>query len=70
MTAAYSHLPPILERFRSHYPKVEIQLTTEDPVLAVQQIQTQQIDLALPDDWRICRTALFFIILMIFHYRY
>lgn len=47
VTAAYSHLPPILERFRSRYPKVEIQLTTGDPALAVQQIQTQQIDLAL-----------------------
>ena len=25
VTAAYSHLPGILEKFRAHYPKVEIQ---------------------------------------------
>ncbi|MGC7590820.1 HTH-type transcriptional activator IlvY [Bisgaard Taxon 46] len=47
VTAAYSHLPTILERFRTRYPKVEIQLTTGDPSLALQQIQTQQADIAL-----------------------
>lgn len=47
VTAAYSHLPPILERFRSKYPKVEIQLTTGDPASALQLIQEQQVDLAL-----------------------
>lgn len=47
VTAAYSHLPAILERFRTLYPKVEIQLTTGDPAAALQHIQTQQVDLAL-----------------------
>ncbi|OOF70067.1 HTH-type transcriptional activator IlvY [Rodentibacter caecimuris] len=47
VTAAYSHLPKILERFRLRYPKVEIQLTTGDPALALQSIQTHQADLAL-----------------------
>ncbi|MCK3658184.1 transcriptional regulator IlvY [Pasteurellaceae bacterium Pebbles2] len=47
VTAAYSHLPQILEKFRLRYPKVEIQLTTGDPALAVQMVQTQQADLAL-----------------------
>ncbi|MGC6404913.1 HTH-type transcriptional activator IlvY [Bisgaard Taxon 45] len=47
VTAAYSHLPAILERFRSRYPKVEIQLTTGDPALALQQVASQQVDLAL-----------------------
>ncbi|WP_410687354.1 HTH-type transcriptional activator IlvY [Avibacterium paragallinarum] len=47
VTAAYSHLPPMLEKFRSHYPKVEIQLTTGDPAVALEMIQRQQVDLAL-----------------------
>ncbi|PJG82500.1 HTH-type transcriptional activator IlvY [Caviibacterium pharyngocola] len=47
VTAAYSHLPSLLEKFRAHYPKVEIQLTTGDPAMAVQLIQNQQVDLAL-----------------------
>ncbi|MDU8925095.1 HTH-type transcriptional activator IlvY [Pasteurellaceae bacterium LIM206] len=47
VTAAYSHLPAILGRFRSRYPKVEIKLNTGDPALAVQQVQSQQADLAL-----------------------
>ncbi len=47
VTAAYSHLPAILERFRTLYPKVEIQLTTGDPALAWHLVQSQQVDLAL-----------------------
>ncbi|MGQ0287232.1 HTH-type transcriptional activator IlvY [Pasteurellaceae bacterium 22721_9_1] len=47
VTAAYSHLPQILEKFRLRYPKVEIQLTTGDPAMAVSIIQSQQADLAL-----------------------
>lgn len=47
VTAAYSHLPKMLEKFRLCYPKVEIQLTTGDPAMAVDLIQNQQVDLAL-----------------------
>lgn len=47
VTAAYSHLPQILEKFRARYPKVEIQLTTGDPASALQQLHSQQADLAL-----------------------
>lgn len=47
VTASYSHLPNVLKQFRQRYPKVEIQLTTGDPALAVELIQTQQMDLAL-----------------------
>lgn len=47
VTAAYSHLPAILERFRALYPKVEIQLSTGDPSLALQQVESNQVDLAL-----------------------
>ncbi|PJG85512.1 HTH-type transcriptional activator IlvY [Conservatibacter flavescens] len=47
VTAAYSHLPQILEKFRRRYPQVEIKLTTGDPALAVSHIETEQSDLAL-----------------------
>lgn len=47
VTAAYSHLPQVLEKFRVRYPKVEIQLTTGDPASALQQLQSQQADLVL-----------------------
>ncbi|GLP95258.1 HTH-type transcriptional activator IlvY [Paraferrimonas sedimenticola] len=47
VTAVYSHLPGILERFRQDYPKIEIQLTTGDPSLAVDLIQRNQVDVAI-----------------------
>lgn len=47
VTAAYSHLPKILEKFRVNYPKVEIKLITGDPALAVQVVQSNQVDLAI-----------------------
>ncbi|OBW91825.1 transcriptional regulator [Gallibacterium genomosp. 3] len=47
VTASYSHLPEILARFRQKHPKVEIQLTTGDPALAVQLVQSRQVDLAI-----------------------
>ena len=47
VTASYSHLPQVLAKFRTRYPKVEIQLTTGDPASAVQFIQSEQVDLAL-----------------------
>lgn len=47
VTAAYSHLPQILEKFRRLYPKVEIKLTTGDPALALSLVQNQEVDLAL-----------------------
>lgn len=47
VTAAYSHLPPILEAFRRLYPNVEIKLTTGDPANAIEQVRSQQADLAL-----------------------
>lgn len=47
VTAAYSHLPPILERFRQRYPKVEIKLSTGDPSQALSNVQSMQADLSL-----------------------
>ncbi|QIQ21236.1 HTH-type transcriptional activator IlvY [Zophobihabitans entericus] len=47
VTAAYSHLPDILDRFRAHYPAVEIKLTTGDAADAVEKIQSNDADLAI-----------------------
>ena len=47
VTAAYSHLPKILEKFRQHYPKVEIKLSTGDPAKALSTVQSLQADLSL-----------------------
>lgn len=47
VTASYSHLPQILEKFRQKYPKIEIKLSTGDPARALQQIQTLKVDISL-----------------------
>ena len=47
VTASYSHLPTILEKFRSHYPQVEIKLTTGDPASAPELVQAGLVDLAI-----------------------
>ena len=47
VTAAYSHLPPILERFRLLHPKVEIKLNTGDSAVAVDQVLEHQVDFAI-----------------------
>lgn len=47
VTASYSHLPALLERFRQAYPQVEIRLTTGDPALATRKVIDQQADLAI-----------------------
>ncbi|WP_416306624.1 HTH-type transcriptional activator IlvY [Neptunicella sp. SCSIO 80796] len=47
VTASYSHLPSILDKFRARYPQVEIQLTTGDPNMAIDKILTKQVDVAI-----------------------
>jgi LysR family transcriptional regulator, positive regulator for ilvC len=47
VTAAYSHLPYLIDRFRQEHPLVEIMLTTGDAADALPQIQQQQADLAI-----------------------
>lgn len=47
VTAAYSHLPPILDRFRAEHPQVEIKLTTGDAADAVEKVQSGNADLAI-----------------------
>ncbi|TEW44019.1 HTH-type transcriptional activator IlvY [Psychromonas algicola] len=54
VTAAYSHLPPILDRFRRNHPNVEIKLTTGDSAVAMEQIMQHQVDFAIiayPDNF-------------------
>lgn len=47
VTAAYSHLPPILDRFRAEHPLVEIKLTTGDAADAVEKALSGEADLAI-----------------------
>jgi LysR family positive regulator for ilvC len=47
VTAAYSHLPPLLERFRVQHPLVEIMLTTGDAADALEQVQNQSVDFSI-----------------------
>jgi len=47
VTAAYSHLPPILDRFRAEHPLVEIKLTTGDAADAVEKVQSNEMDIAI-----------------------
>lgn len=47
VTAAYSHLPPLLERFRQQHPLVEIMLTTGDAADAFEQVEHQSVDFAI-----------------------
>ncbi|WP_024549431.1 HTH-type transcriptional activator IlvY [Siccibacter turicensis] len=47
VTAAYSHLPPILDRFRAEHPSVEIKLITGDAADAVEKVDSGEADLAI-----------------------
>lgn len=47
VTAAYSHLPDVLDKFRISYPLVEIKLSTGDAANAVEKIQSNEADLAI-----------------------
>jgi len=47
VTAAYSHLPPLLERFRQQHPLVEIVLSTGDAADAFEQVQQKAVDFAI-----------------------
>ncbi len=52
VTAAYSHLPGLLDRFRREHPLVEIALTTGDAANAVSEVKNNRADIAiaaLPD---------------------
>lgn len=47
VTAAYSHLPPLLERFRQQHPLVEIMLTTGDASDALEKVRNKSVDFAI-----------------------
>lgn len=53
VTASYTYLPPLLEKFRQGHPQVEINLDTGDAADGIDQIKDQRVDLAIaakPDD--------------------
>ncbi len=47
VTAAYSHLPSLLDKFRQQHPQVEIMLTTGDAADALQKIKSGDVDIAI-----------------------
>ena len=47
VTAAYSHLPALIDNFRQQQPLVEIILSTGDASDALQQVQNQSVDIAI-----------------------
>ncbi|VFS52025.1 HTH-type transcriptional regulator YofA [Moellerella wisconsensis] len=47
VTAAYSHLPQIIDQFRAQNPLVEIKLTTGDAADAVDKVATNDADLGI-----------------------
>lgn len=47
VTAAYSHLPNLLDRFRQQHPAVEIILTTGDAADALSRVQDNSVDVAI-----------------------
>lgn len=47
VTAAYSHLPIILDKFRKLHPKVEIMLTTGDSAIAIEKVLEHNVDFAI-----------------------
>jgi len=47
VTAAYSHLPPLLDRFRQQHPSVEIILTTGDAADAISNVWESSADIAI-----------------------
>ena len=47
VTASYSHLPDILDKFRLLCPKAEIQLTTGDAAAALERVKNDEADVAL-----------------------
>jgi LysR family positive regulator for ilvC len=47
VTAAYSHLPPLLDGFRQQHPFVEIMLITGNAADALEQVKNQTVDFAI-----------------------
>ncbi|WP_298773643.1 HTH-type transcriptional activator IlvY [uncultured Shewanella sp.] len=47
VTAAYSHLPGLLDRFRREHPLVEIALTTGDAANAIHEVSQNRTDIAI-----------------------
>jgi LysR family transcriptional regulator, positive regulator for ilvC len=47
VTASYSHLPSILDRFRLMCPKADIKLTTGDASAAIEKVRLDEVDIAL-----------------------
>ena len=47
VTAAYSHLPAILDKFRLLHPNVELKVITGDAAMGMQLVSNEQTDIAI-----------------------
>lgn len=47
VTASYSHLPPLLEKFRRAHPRIDINLDTGDAADGFEQVNNHKADLAI-----------------------
>lgn len=47
VTASYSHLPAIMDKFRVQCPRADIKLTTGDASVAIERVLTGDVDIAL-----------------------
>lgn len=47
VTASYSHLPDLLNKFRLQCPKAEIQLVTGDASMAIERVRSDEADVAI-----------------------
>ncbi|QDF68417.1 HTH-type transcriptional activator IlvY [Shewanella sp. SNU WT4] len=61
VTAAYSHLPSLLDTFRRQQPLVEINLTTGDAANAPEQVQQNLADIAIAAKPALLATSLDFL---------
>ncbi|MGF1752171.1 HTH-type transcriptional activator IlvY [Vibrio makurazakiensis] len=47
VTASYSHLPDLIDEFRSLHPYIEFKLSTGDPAQAIDKILSDEADIAI-----------------------
>ncbi|TDF35501.1 HTH-type transcriptional activator IlvY [Alteromonadaceae bacterium M269] len=47
VTASFSHLPGLLDRFHTNFPQVETHIQTGDPGLSIERVLNRQVDVAI-----------------------
>lgn len=47
VTASFSHLPALLDKFHTNFPQVQTHIQTGDPGLSIERVIKQQVDVAI-----------------------